>query len=84
MLGAGTLCMSGLQAGDIIDTFLQCITETEVAVCIPDDGWVSLLKKESGLLCTDDNGIKHRYNHTDTSCRDCTKGGYPGFRFISI
>merc|ERR1711953_1342202 len=36
----------------------QCITDTGVAICIPDDG----------------------YNHTDTSCRDCTKGGYPGFR----
>jgi len=36
----------------------QCITETAVAVCIPDDG----------------------YNHTETGCRDCTKGGYPGFR----
>ena len=46
--------------------------------------WVGFTFKKSGLLCTDDNGIKHRYNHTDTSCRDCTKGGYPGFRFISI
>jgi len=36
----------------------QCITETAVAVCIPDDG----------------------YNHTETPCRECTKGGYPGFR----
>jgi len=36
----------------------QCITETAVAICIPDDG----------------------YNHTETPCRECTKGGYPGFR----
>merc|ERR1712110_1258255 len=33
----------------------QCITETAVAVCIPDDG----------------------YNHTESGCRECTKGGYP-------
>merc|ERR1712073_154204 len=36
----------------------QCITDTGVAICIPDDG----------------------YNHTETPCRECTKGGYPGFR----
>jgi len=36
----------------------QCITETAVAICIPDDG----------------------YNHTETPCRECSKGGYPGFR----
>jgi len=36
----------------------QCITETAVAICIPDDG----------------------YNHTETACRECSKGGYPGFR----
>jgi len=36
----------------------QCVTDTGVAICRPDDG----------------------YDHSGSNCRDCTKGGYPGFR----
>jgi len=50
-------CQDG--SDESIDCCLdQCVTDTGVAICRPDDG----------------------YDHSGSTCRDCTKGGYPGFR----